>query len=100
FVWPLPGNTSKAVHVIDVASEATIKERRIASGALMGVRSTNLGRELHLELDEAMFAPGAIILEDARPRSITYRGTNGLVVSIETRNLPHLGIWSKGHGQY
>lgn len=100
FVWPLPGNTSKSAHVIEVASKATIKERRIASGSLMGVGSTCHGQELRLELDEALFAPGAIILEDAQPLSISYRGPNGPAISIEPRNLAHLGIWSKGQGQY
>lgn len=101
FVWPLPGNINKADHIIDVLSKATMKERRIYAGTLMGLASKKHGRSLHLELEESSFIPSAIILEDTRPGSVSYRGPAGPTITIvASDNLPNLGVWSKGKGEY
>lgn len=100
FVWPLPGNVAKGGHTLNVTSTATMKERRILSGT-MAQASTLLGKDLHLELEEACFLPSAMIIEDAKPRLISYGGPAGPAISIKTSDtLPHLGVWSRGQGEY
>ncbi|MGV8952269.1 MAG: hypothetical protein ACOH2M_14275 [Cypionkella sp.] len=100
FAWPLPGRPDKSAHAINVASVGPAKQRRLNGSSLLSNEHVDFESGRDLQLDEGLFASGAVILEDVRPAEILYRAEKGPSIHISTENLPHLGIWSRGQGQY
>lgn len=101
FGWPLPGNKDKSGHTLDIVSAApAFHLHRLVGGRLMGEAVQSWPGKAHLPLDESLFLPSAMILEDASPREVLYRGAAGSSIRVVTENFQNLGLWSKSPGRF
>lgn len=96
FRWPLPGGGVRADHQIrfDAAETAPV-HRPDAHGLLApAARPDHLTGRV-LQLDDALFADGALIFTEIAGHGLTYGPADGPHLCVTYPDTPHLGLWSK-----
>lgn len=94
FAWPLPDGGNKSMHRIEFEeAEGPHILRLDANGLLGNIEQTPL-QAGSIPLTAALFDAGAMIWDQLRSRSLSYRSTTGPWLEIRS-DLPQLGIWQK-----
>lgn len=96
FRWPLPGGGARADHQIrfDAAETAPV-HRPDAHGLLAPVARPDHLTGRVLQLDDALFADGALIFTEIAGHGLTYGPAHGPHLRVTYPDTPHLGFWSK-----
>lgn len=95
FIWPLAPDVPKNRHVITFDEPEPAPIRRVRDGLLLpeGLPTPIQGRTL--ALDEALFAPDALILDRLASHGLTYHIPGGPGLRLAWEGFPYLGLWMK-----
>jgi galactose mutarotase-like enzyme len=96
FRWPLREGVPKQAHQLEFATDEPAPIRRIDRGLLSPVRHPTPIQGRVLALNDALFAPDAIIMDQPASRSVRYSAPGSPVVEVSwDAGFPELGIWSR-----
>jgi len=95
FRWPLPYGGSRQDHEIGFESSESAPIRRATDGLLDRTLSTEIFEGRTMPLDDAMFAPGALIFDRLKSRAVNFGVPGQPSIQIRFPNMPHLGVWTK-----
>ncbi len=96
FRWPLLPGIAKEDHTLTFATTETAPIRRARDGLLAPARHPNPVQGRVLKLSDALFAPGAVVMDAPASRWLRYTapGAPGVTVSWDS-GFPNLGIWAR-----
>ncbi len=102
FLWPLEEGKSKTDYCLRFDADHELERAHPGSDGLVApdIETITLNNGV-LDLDEGLFAKGAMIMRAHKSREVTFaprRGGLGLKTRFE--NLPYLGIWMRPGGNY
>lgn len=100
FAWPLPGAASRAGHSLEFEQPEPEPIGRLPGDAFARAAEPSPVRGRVLALEEALFAPGAVVLEAPHSRSLRYAAPGAGALHLHWRGLPQLGLWSKPGGDF
>jgi galactose mutarotase-like enzyme len=95
FRWPLPYRGSRQDHEIRFERSESAPIRRLTDGLLDLTASTEIFEGSTMPLDDAMFAPGALIFDQLKSRAVSFGVRGQPSIQVRFANMPHLGVWTK-----
>lgn len=100
FRWPLPGEGVIEDNNVELLRPRPVTERRLNVEALLSAAGVARGALRSIQLTRDLFASGSIILENADPAAVLYRGSGDTQIKIESKGFNHLALWSTGLGEF
>lgn len=100
FKWPMPGFGTKADHVLRFDRREADSMLGIRDGILRAGSFPNPLRNRTLQLDESMFAVGAMLFPDVESQTIWYGTRHQLIFSLAYENLTALALWTRPGGDF
>ncbi|WP_130731261.1 aldose 1-epimerase family protein [Komagataeibacter xylinus] len=100
FIWPLAPDVPKNRHVITFDAPEPAPIRRLQGGLLLPEALPTPIRGRTLALDEALFAPDALILDQLASHGLTYHIPDGPGLRLTWEGFPYLGLWMKPGGDF
>lgn len=102
FRWPLVDGVPKDRHVLEFEARET-GQRRTVEGGLLGPEAPLPFDGVSLPLDPALFSNDALVMPDARSKSVSYSALaeDGEVLrsmTVSWRGYEDLGVWSAPKG--
>jgi galactose mutarotase-like enzyme len=96
FRWPLADGLPKTAHWLAFESDDRLDVARAREGLILpGASRLDLADGV-LQLDEALFAQGAMVLHAPRSRRLRFGAAGSpFAISVAWRNLPSLGLWMR-----
>ena len=100
FRWPLAAGIAKDRHTLEFSDPEPSPVRRLQDGLLQSrdFESPIDGRTL--QLNEALFAPDAVILDRLASTSVRYSAPGAPTIEVSWDGFRELGLWSKGNGAF
>ena len=95
FRWPLPYGGSRQDHEIRFERPESAPIRRLTDGLLDLTASREMFEGSIMPLDDAMFVPGALILDQLQSHAVSFGVPGKPSIQIRFPNMPHLGVWTK-----
>jgi galactose mutarotase-like enzyme len=95
FRWPLPYGGARQDHEIRFERSESAPIRRLTDGLLDVTASTEIFEGSTMPLDDAMFAPGALIFDLLKSRAVTFGVRGQPSIRVRFADMPHLGVWTK-----
>lgn len=95
FVWPLPGNATKAEHVISFEKAENPPLQRLQDGLLRPEQLPSPVKNGRLTLDDTLFIEDALIFTQLASRSVVYASPGPVNIQVSFPDFPQLGIWTK-----
>jgi len=95
FAWPLDG-MSRTRHLIEFEADELPDIPNISPEGLIRKDTRRLlfdGRRLPLQ--PSLFGSGALVLRDARSRSLRFVSPSGAALEYSTDGFPHFALWTK-----
>lgn len=103
FRWPLDPARTKRDYALWIDAEGPLRVARLDGDGLIEDPAAPLPLEDgRLDLDEDLFARGALVLLGAHARRIVFgpRDGGGLHIALTPRNLPDLAVWMRPGGDF
>jgi galactose mutarotase-like enzyme len=94
FCWPVRQTTREA-HSVRFTNSESPDVYRVGKDGHMAPRALPLvQRDRSIELHDALFADGAIVLNPVSSNGLEYRDQNGLLLALRWSGCEQLGLWS------
>jgi len=100
FIWPLVEGLDKTAHLLEFAEPETAPVRRLDGGLLKAEAQPTPISGTILDLDPALFAADAVILDQPASRSVRYTAPGAPAIEIAWAGFEQLGIWSREGGDF
>jgi galactose mutarotase-like enzyme len=95
FRWPLADGIAKTAHVLTFSDREPAPVRRLRGGLLLADPVPTPIAGTTLQLDEALFAADALILDQLASRSVRFSAPGAPGLDVSWDGFGELGLWSK-----
>jgi galactose mutarotase-like enzyme len=96
FRWPLLPGIAKQDHVLQFSADETAPVRRGEGGLIAPERHPNPVQDRRLALSDALFEPGAVVMDAPASTWVRYSAPGAPAVTVSwDSGFPNLGIWSR-----
>ncbi len=100
FAWPFAGGSLADYRLVFDEVEETSVPIITADGLFSSARRQLPFDGKTLPLDSALFAHEALCFLNLRSRGVSFMHADGPMIRVETRDFPHLALWSRGGGAF